>query len=584
MTNRQLYSALSLFSILLISIPLFSQVPTIERDALIALYDSTDGENWTNNTNWGTSEPVSTWFGVTVINDHVSTLQLIYKGLNGVLPSEIGDLVYLTSLKIANNADLSGEIPSEIGNLVNLLELNLSGNTLTGSIPEGIGNASSLFNLRLASNELEDSIPSSIWELDQLNHIRFNSNNLIGNIPPEISNLTNLAHLDLGYNQFSGEIPSEIGELTSMTRIRFSSNSFEDSIPSEIGNLTELIELNLSNNDLIGPIPSSLGNLINLNYFLMSGNDLTGNIPSEIWDLPNLINLVIAWNQLEGTLPTTVSNLGNIEQIWLNNNLFSGSIPSEFGNLGSLEILFLDNNEFEGTLPYELTYLSTLLKLGVSNNLFDSIPDFSGLTNMTDLWAQSNALEFDDLEPHIELSNFTYSPQANIAGLDPISIIEGEELSFSIPVGGSANNYQWYKDGSAISGQTSDTFFIESSALSDAGTYFLEITNDLVSDLTLQTENIIVDVTEDVGSAIEENRNNNFKLYPNPTSGAVNIELNANYTEVIVNIYTLDCRLLQSERKENIKLLNLEISQKQGIYFVEVNADNESRIFKLIIE
>jgi hypothetical protein len=30
----------------------YSQVPQIERDALVALYNSTDGTNWTDNTGW----------------------------------------------------------------------------------------------------------------------------------------------------------------------------------------------------------------------------------------------------------------------------------------------------------------------------------------------------------------------------------------------------------------------------------------------------------------------------------------------------------------------------------------------------
>ena len=37
---------------------------------LVALYNATDGPNWTNNTNWLTG-PVSTWFGVTVTGDNV---------------------------------------------------------------------------------------------------------------------------------------------------------------------------------------------------------------------------------------------------------------------------------------------------------------------------------------------------------------------------------------------------------------------------------------------------------------------------------------------------------------------------------
>ena len=38
--------------------------------ALVALYDSTDGDNWTTNTNWLTG-PVSSWYGVTVSNGRV---------------------------------------------------------------------------------------------------------------------------------------------------------------------------------------------------------------------------------------------------------------------------------------------------------------------------------------------------------------------------------------------------------------------------------------------------------------------------------------------------------------------------------
>ena len=43
----------------------YSQVPQIERDALIALYNSTDGANWTDNTGWlGEAGTECSWFGV----------------------------------------------------------------------------------------------------------------------------------------------------------------------------------------------------------------------------------------------------------------------------------------------------------------------------------------------------------------------------------------------------------------------------------------------------------------------------------------------------------------------------------------
>ena len=35
-----------------------------DRAVLVALYNATDGANWTNNTNWLTNEAISEWRGV----------------------------------------------------------------------------------------------------------------------------------------------------------------------------------------------------------------------------------------------------------------------------------------------------------------------------------------------------------------------------------------------------------------------------------------------------------------------------------------------------------------------------------------
>ena len=55
------------FTLLLISLAgvSYAQIPQIERDALIALYNSTDGANWTDNTGWlGEAGTECSWFGV----------------------------------------------------------------------------------------------------------------------------------------------------------------------------------------------------------------------------------------------------------------------------------------------------------------------------------------------------------------------------------------------------------------------------------------------------------------------------------------------------------------------------------------
>ena len=35
-----------------------------DREVLVALYNATDGPNWTNNTNWLSEEPIWEWYGV----------------------------------------------------------------------------------------------------------------------------------------------------------------------------------------------------------------------------------------------------------------------------------------------------------------------------------------------------------------------------------------------------------------------------------------------------------------------------------------------------------------------------------------
>ena len=51
-------------------------VPREEYEALVALYNATDGDNWTNNTNWLdiTNHTVADWYGVTVTDGHVTAL------------------------------------------------------------------------------------------------------------------------------------------------------------------------------------------------------------------------------------------------------------------------------------------------------------------------------------------------------------------------------------------------------------------------------------------------------------------------------------------------------------------------------
>ena len=174
--------------------------PPGDRAALVALYNATDGPNWTDNTNWLSDRSIGDWYGVTTdANGRVTELHLGENQLSGEIPSELGSLTNLETLRLHAN-QLSGEIPSELGSLANLKRLDLWANRLSGSIPRELSRLTNLETLFLSSN------------------------NLSGEIPSELGSLSDLTSLDLRYNNLSGALPGSLTNL-SLTYFRFQSNA-----------------------------------------------------------------------------------------------------------------------------------------------------------------------------------------------------------------------------------------------------------------------------------------------------------------------------------------------------------------------
>ena len=132
-----------LLAVLLLSVaaPDSAEANTVATDkaALVALYNATDGANWTTSTNWTSAEPLSSWSGVTTNSDGLVTrLVLNNNGLDGTLPAALGDLTALEYLDLQNNA-LSGALPAELADLTNLTSLLLNeSRALTGPLPDGL--------------------------------------------------------------------------------------------------------------------------------------------------------------------------------------------------------------------------------------------------------------------------------------------------------------------------------------------------------------------------------------------------------------------------------------------------------------
>ncbi len=457
-----------------------------ERDALMALYNATDGANWANNTNWGTEIPIWNWHGVNVdpVRNRVVGLDLEYNQLSGSIPTEIGNLTNLEYLNISRN-QLSGSIPTEIGNLSSLEFLYLSDNQLSGSIPAEIGNLNNLMLLFLYNNHLSGSIPAEIGRLVNLWSLNLEENQLSGSIPAEIGNLVKTNSIHLQYNQLSGSIPAELANIPNVYIILYG-NRLSGTIPTEVINhknydywglnpqqdgygfsdpaelervalmalynatdganwtnstnwgsdrpLDEwhgvelntdgrVVELDLMGLGLSGSIPAEIGDLVHLIELNLSYNRLSGSIPTEIGSLVNLSLLNLSGNQLSGAIPTCIGNLVNLQNLSSSHNQFSGSIPTEIGSLVNLSLLNISSNQLSGSIPAEIGNLANLQNLYLNNNqLSGSIPAEMG--NLANL---QNLILYTN-----QLSGSIPAEIGSLANLQSMSL-SNNQLSGTIP-------------------------------------------------------------------------------------------------------------------------------------------------------
>ncbi|XP_049389267.1 receptor-like protein Cf-9 [Solanum stenotomum] len=373
-------------------------------------------------------------------SSYLTTLQLPYTDLRGVLSERVFHLSNIESLDLSENPQLAVRFPTTTWNSsASLKKLHLYNVNFTGRIPESFSHLTSLHELDMGYTNLSGPIPKPLWNLTnieilyldnnhlegpisqfsrfgklkvfrlgnnnfdgqleflsfnrswtQLERLDFSSNYLTGPIPSNVSGLQNLQSLYLSSNYLNGTIPSWIFSLPSLTVFNLSSNTFSGKIQEFKSKTLRIVSLN--QNKLEGPIPKSLLNQQFLLALLLSHNNISGHISSAICNLKTLILLNLRSNNLEGTIPQCLGEMSTVQILDLSNNSLSGTINTTFSIENQLIIIKLGRNKLEGKVPPSLINCKYLELLDLGNNeLNDTFPKWLGdLPNLKVLTLRSN--------------------------------------------------------------------------------------------------------------------------------------------------------------------------------------------------
>ena len=261
-----------------------------DRDALVALYDATDGPNWNRSDKWLTEAPVNEWYGVVTDSvGRVRWLTLWDNGLKGPVVPELGNLTALEFLGLGDN-ELAGEVPAELGTATGLTGLWIDDNLLTGIIPSSFLELSHLRVFDFSGNE-ELCMPGTVGFSEWADSVSLVSGPDCSEADAEVLRLlysTNGGSLnnwvnssgwlsDMALSEWYGVETDTIGRVTGLD---LSENGLWGQLPDSLGELSVLTKLDVSGNALSGSLPDSLGKLSVLTKLDVSGNNsMAGRLP-----------------------------------------------------------------------------------------------------------------------------------------------------------------------------------------------------------------------------------------------------------------------------------------------------------------
>ena len=280
-----------------------SFTPEQEREVLLDIYTSTNGQQWYERKGWNSSTSHCSWYGITChSNTYIKTIVLAYNNLDGSLPSNLWKIRNLMSLCTPGNPRLRGRIGDFFSaNMTKLLTVVFNAASISGNIPQDIVKMRNLQNFLgcvMDGEGFTGRLPEDIGNMTELRVLCLGGNNLTGQIPRSISRLKKLYYLDL--RNSPGMMHGHLSDL-------FAS--------------PPLTDLYVSGVELIGEMPPTLP--AKITFLVLPGNNISGKLPQTFPTTTNLSVLNLANNQLTGDIPGRLLLLPGMQMIDLSQNKFS---------------------------------------------------------------------------------------------------------------------------------------------------------------------------------------------------------------------------------------------------------------------
>jgi M6 family metalloprotease-like protein len=559
----------------------------------------------------------------------LTTLSLQQNNFSGKVPEEILQLSNLEILNISDN-NFSGAIPEGIYQLTKLYSLNLAVNNLTGTISPKIGNLKKLVFLYLQNNNFSGSLPKEFGQLINLGSIWISNNQFSGEIPSEIGNLTKLNHFIISRNNFSGSIPKkfelfsniyyislehnnlegfpDLSRLKKITYLDMTYNkfTFEDIEPNKNIVLVPGMGFVYLNQAKIGneeTIIAPINRPYTLSIYCGGKNNryqwFKDELPiSKVQTSPDfIVDPIVSGNNGDFICHVTNTIVPDLLLVsypitLIGANTLIANAGNDFGvDEGSLVTL-------DGTSSYNpdgnpLTY-KWIAPTGIALNSTTAAkptftaPQVSANTTYTfTLIVNDGTVDSPASQLVIEVRNVNEPPNAD-AGVDkPVNERTTVSLdgSASSDPDGNTLTYKWTVPFGITLSSTTDVkpTFTAPEVKKDSIISFYLTVNDGMERSILDTVKITVLNLINVGNS--EMPTPVFKIYPNPTTGIITLELNQNSgwkTEVSVS------NLIGGEvfRKEFANTANYQVdlsNQTSGVYIIKVVIDNQLYNNKIVL-